>query len=535
MKKALIFLLAAVMLLGVCAGCGAQSETGEAAPAAAANDEELIFRVAISSGYDTLNFFSTESALVYDFLNFCYDSLIAYDDDYNAIPRLAESWDVSDDGLDWTFHLRSDAVFNDGEPVTSADVKWTFENAVDSYMYSLHAGGIESIECPDDYTVIFHCDAPKPDMLYQIIPILPEHVWGELDDIFSYEPTELVGSGPFIYDASRSSNGNIAFVKNENYWGQKPNVDVLVFTPYDNYDTMAQAMQLGEVDACYELEKTQYDTLSAGSDSYVQIHEGFNEEHLAFNMLNDVTSDPVIRYAVDYCLDREQAIEMGYSTLGQVAYGMVNNPGYIYTPDDDIFRPFSTDKANELLDEAGYLDTDGDGIRERDGEPISLELITAAERSSWQSAIVNMLITNCAEAGIEITWTSMEKVTMWDTCYDGNPDWQLNLDGWGGDADPGCILCIFQDWEVAGYSGSGYANPEFDEAYAAVYDTVDEAERAAAIEECQRILYVDCPYSIICYDQSVEAISTRWTGYNTNNVGLFGNERIDTYLNVKPA
>lgn len=525
MKKLVVILLSMVMVLSLCTACSENAD----------NNEEVIFKVAITGDYDTLNFFSTTSSMVYDFLNFCYDSLIAYDDDFNAIPRLAETWDCSDDGLVWTFHLRNDAVFSDGEAVTSADVKWTYENAIESYMYSTHASGFTSIECPDEYTVVFNCETPKPDMLYQIIPILPEHVWSAVDDILTYETDTLVGSGPFIYDSSRSANGNIAFVRNDNYWGTKPNVDVLVFTPYDNYDTMVQAMQLGEVDACYGLDRTQYDNLQGDSGAYTELYEGFGEEHLAYNMLNEVTGDKVIRYAIDYCLDRESAIEMGYGGLAEAGYGIVNNPGYKYVPSDDIRRDLNIDKANEILDEAGYIDTDGDGIRERNGEPLSIELITASERSSWQSAVVNMLITNCAEAGIEIKWTTLEKVTMWDTVYDGNPDWQLNLDGWGGDADPAFILCIFQDWETLGYSSSGYSNPAFDEAYAAAYATVDEEERAAAIEECQRILYEDCPYSVICYSLSVEAISTRWTGYPTSGVGLFGNERIDTYVNVKPA
>ena len=529
MKRFLAMALSLVLLLGLCAGCGSDSTTD------GGEDREVIFRVAISSGYDTLNPFTTESMMVYDFLNFCCDSLIAYDDDFEAVPRLAESWEPSEDGLSWTFHLRRDAVFSDGEAVTSADVKWTYENAVESYMYSTHASGFTSIECPDDYTVVFHCESPKADMLYQIIPILPEHIWSKVD-ILTYEPTELVGSGPFTYDPARSANGNIAFVRNESYWGTKPNVDVLVFSTYDNSDTMVQAMQLGEMDACYELDRTQYDKLSADSSVYVELYEGFGEEHLAYNMINEVTGDRVIRYAIDYCFDRQVAVEMGYGGLAEAGYGLVNNPGFQYVPADDVRRDLSVEKANALLDSAGYLDSDGDGIRERGGQPLSLELITASERSSWQSAVVNMLITNCAEAGIEINWTTMEKVTMWDTCCDGDDSWQLYLDGWGGDVDPGMILCLFQDWENGGgYSTTSYSNPAYDAAYEQVLSTVDADARADAIQECQRILYEDCPYTIICYDTSVQAISNRWTGFPTGGIGLFANERVNTYIQVKPA
>ncbi len=523
-KKLFALLLAVIMMLAL-AACGGGGESGE-----------VIFRVAIGSGYDTLNFFSTESSLVYDFMNVCYDSLIVYDADYNAVPRLAQSWEVNEDGTVWTFHLREDAVFSDGEKVTSADVQWTYENAVDSYMYSTHASGFSSIECPDDYTVVFTCESPKPDMLYQIIPILPEHIWSAVDDVFSYESTDLVGSGPFIYDAERSTNGNIAFVKNANYWGTQPNVDVLVFAPYDNYDAMAQALLLGEVDACYELDKAQYDTLSANEDILVQVFEGFGFEYLGYNLLDPFMADQTIRYAIDYCFDRDSAVEMGYGGLAEAGYGTVNNKGFVYTPDDDILRAFSIDGANKVLDDAGYLDTDGDGVREKDGAPLSFTVITAAERSSWQSAVVNMMITNCAAAGIEINWEAVEKVTMWDTCYDGNAEWQMTLDGWGGDADPGFIMCIFQDYNTLGYAGVSYSNPAFDEAYLKAYSTVDEAERYAYIMDCQKIIYEDCPYTVVCYNESVQAINqAKWTGFNANANGLFGNELIDNYINIKPV
>lgn len=526
MKKLLAVLLSLALLFSF-TGCGKSGGKTD--------DEETIFRVAISGDYGSLNPFLAESSVVYDFLNLCYDSLIAYDKDFQAIPRLAESWELSKDGLVWTFHLQKNAVFSDGEPVTSADVKWTYENIGESYMYSLYAGGIESIECPDDYTVVFNCEAPKYDMLYQIIPVMPEHVWSKVDDILSYETDTWVGSGPFIYDASRSAAGNVAFVRNDKYWGQKPYVDVLVFTPYDNQDAMGQAMKLGEVDACYDLDRSQYDLLKDDPSVYVELYEIFGLEHLAYNLQNEVTADKAVRYAVDYCFDRELAVEMGYGGLGEAGYGIVNNPGHKYEPPAGILREFNIDKAKEVLDKAGYIDTNGDGIRERNGEPLSLELITASERTSWQSAVVNMMITNCAKAGIEIRWTTLERVTMWDTCYDGNPEWQLNLDGWGGTADPAFIMCIFLNWETDGYSSAGYYNPEFDEAYGEVYSTIDPKERAAGIQECQRILYEDCPYTVVCYSDVVQAISTRWTGYSTEGVGLFSNERVDTYVNVRPA
>lgn len=523
LKKMLVLALAVMMIFSLSA-CGGDTTTDEGG--------EVIFNVATTGGFDTFNFFSTESSLVYDWLNISYDSLIAFDENYEAIPRAASSWEQ--DGNTWTFHLRDDIYFSDGEQLTSADVKWTYENAIDSYMYSTHADGFDSIECPDDFTVVFTCANAKPDMLYQIIPILPEHIWSAAEDIFSYEAEQLVGSGPFIYSPERSASGSTAFVKNENYWGDVPVIDVLVFTEYDNSDAMAQALKLGEVDACYTLEKTQLDILQATEGIEAGTYNSFGFEYLGYNLLDELCADQSIRHAIDYCTDKNLVVEMSYGGLAEVAYGPVSNTGFEYAPAEA--RDFNIKKANAILDDAGYKDTDGDGIREMNGKKISLELITSSDRASWQSAAVNMLITNCAEAGIEITWVPMDETAMWDTCYDGNPEWQLTMDGWGGDADPAAIMCIFLDYEVAGYAGVSYQNPDFDAAYDLAYSTADDAKRAEYIADCQKILYEDCPYTFLCFDQNVQAInSAEWTGYSATAHGLFGNELVYNYCHIAPA
>lgn len=520
-KKLLAVILSIIMIFSL-AACGNNS----------GNDGEVIFNVATSGGMDTMNFFTTESSLVYDCLNVVYDSLIAYDDDYNAIPRAAKDWKISDDGKTWTFNLRDDIYFSDGEQLTSADVKWTYEHAIDSYMYSTHADGFESIECPDDFTVVFNCSSPKPDMLYQIIPILPEHVWANVEDPLTYEATDIVGSGPFKYDAARSSSGSTAFVKNADYWGDVPKIDVLVFTKYDNTDAIAQALKLGEVDAAYTLEITQKETLESAGNIDVQNFDTYDFEFLGFNMLDDICKDKTVRHAIDYCVDKDTVIEMSYAGLAEKSYGPVTQKDFRYTPAEK--RDFNVDKANEILDAAGYKDTDGDGIREMNGKKLSLEIITASDRSSWQSATVNSLITNCEKAGIEITWNPMEKTAMWDTCYDGNPDWQLYIDGWGGDADPGFIMCIFKDYEDGGYAGVSYQSKAFDDMYAKVYQTTDTKERAKYIEECQKILYEDCPYSYLCFPEVIQAInSDKWTGYKAGSNGFFGNELNYNYCHIE--
>ena len=523
-KKALILFLAIAMVFTFTA-CGGEGGSG--------TDEEVVFNIATTEGLDTLNFFTSEMAKVADWHMVMYDSLISFDENYNAVPNLATSWE--NDGNDWTFHLRDDVYFSDGEKLTSEDVKYSFEQAVNSYLYSVYVERIDSIECPDETTVVFHCANPKPDILYQNLPILPKHVWETVEDPLTYEPEEWVGSGPFIYDAELSGNGVTAFVKNPNYWGEEPAIDTLVFTQYDNAGAMAQAMKLGEVDACYSLEKTQYEDIASTEGIEAASFDAWGFEYMGYNMLDELLADKTIRQAIDYCTDKEYIIEMSYEGAADIAYGPVNNAGYVYEPAPDVKREFSTDKANELLDKAGYKDTDNDGIREKDGKKLSFELITASHRSSWQTATVNSLIEECAKAGIEIKWNAMEVATMWDTCYDGNPDWQLTLDGWGGTMDPGYILQLFISWENGGYAGVAYSNPEFDKLYEAVYSATDPAERAKAIDDAQALLYEDCPYTYLCYSKVFQCINAdKWTGYKAYSNGYFDNLSNYNYIHIAP-
>ncbi len=109
-------------------------------------------------------------------------------------------------------------------------------------------------------------------------------------------------------------------------------IDVLVFTEYDNTDAIAQALKLGEVDAAYTLEKTQLDTLNAVSGIEAGAYASFGFEYLGYNLLDGLCADKTIRHAIDYCVDRETVVEMSYGGLADIAYGAVNNDGFVYTP-----------------------------------------------------------------------------------------------------------------------------------------------------------------------------------------------------------
>ena len=243
MRKLLCILLAIALVPGLLGGCGGSPLSQE---------EGSVFRVG-GITVDTLSPLTAYVAGSLEIFTLVYDPLIRFDEDLEATPSLAESWEVDEDGLVWTFHLVKGAKWHDGEPFTSADVKFTYDLMIEydvGYSYSYFLYGIEDIYCPDDYTVVMETSSPKPNMLRNPTPILPMHIWGEIpeDELELFTNEHPIGTGPFKFDSKDSANTNWKLVRYDDYFGQKPLLDAVVFIYYANADSMTQALKLGEID-----------------------------------------------------------------------------------------------------------------------------------------------------------------------------------------------------------------------------------------------------------------------------------------------
>jgi len=536
-KQALILMLAFILLI-TCAGCGAKE----------AASGEVIFTLAIQEEIDTFNPLSAWSIVSAEALMLVYDPLVRYDDAYDPVPCLAKSWELSDDQLTWTFHLAEGVQWHDGEPFTSADVKFTYETFYDqgAYLYSSYLEGISSIETPDANTVVITTEYPKANMLLNTTPIVPEHIWGEIaeDEIYDWVDDKVIGTGPFKYSAERSTEGVYVFVKNEAYFGEKkPYIDTLVLVIYENSDTIATALELGEIDGAAAIAATQKEALAASGkvDIINASVPGFSQ--VAINMApeeyggtgNPLLREKVIRHAIDYCVNRAYILEMAYNNAGTVGYTLINpgNP-YHYEPTAEELRTYDPAKAAQLLEEAGYSDTNSDGIREdAQGNPLSFELISISD-NSWEIKTAQIMASNCRDAGIEFRLTNMDSGALSDIIY--TYEYDIHIWGWGADADPGTILAIF----TTDYGNeTGFSNARYDELYEAQMREMDEAKRIELVQEMQQILYEESPYLIYIHDDYVQAIrSDKWTGYAaipSENGGLFYNLTFNNYMNIRPA
>ena len=200
-KNRLLAYLLALFLCISLAGCGGGAQTSESVNT---------FRIGTPVSIDTLNPLASYMQVGFEVFLLVYDPLVRYDENFEPTGCLAESWETSEDGLTWTFHLKDGVKWHDGEPFTSEDVKFTYDTMMESglgYMYSTYLAGIDSVECPDANTVVIKTDEPKANMLMNTTPILPKHIWSEIkpEELETYANEKPIGTGPFLSSTNASS------------------------------------------------------------------------------------------------------------------------------------------------------------------------------------------------------------------------------------------------------------------------------------------------------------------------------------------
>jgi peptide/nickel transport system substrate-binding protein len=530
MKRAVIV----VMMLALVAGAvstlppvAAQEEDG--------GDEEVVVRFGTTNSLDSLNPFKAVEVPSYEVINMQYNLLVEFSqEDLSPVPGIAESWETSEDGLTWTYHLNPDATWSDGEPVTSEDVKYTYERIQEEEQgtYIDYVRQIDRIETPDDQTVVLHTKKPSVQMLSIWVPILPKHIWEDVpaDESKTFKNEPAIGSGPFQAQEWRRGQF-VRLVKNPHYFRSEPAVDEIVVQFYDNPDTMVQALKQGEVDFIDSIPtrlfqslegEPQIETLSSSDAGFTEL--GFNlyepnpqviEE---FDAPETSTGHPAlldvrVRQAINWAIDEQELTDSVLLGEGQVGSTLVPPPlaKYHLELEESEVMGFDIARAQELLAEAGWEDTDGNGFVDKDGEDLELRLYVRSE--STDTIKVGTFISDWLEqAGIRVNTKAVSDNTLTDDIYAA--DYDMFIWGWGSDPDPDFILSVLTCGQFMFWSDTFWCNEEYSRLYEEQKTQLDLDERAETIHEMQRIAYEESPYVIFFYDNALEAYRTdTFTGW----------------------
>lgn len=355
-------------------------------------------------------------------------TLITTDENLEFVNDLATSYSCSDDGLTWTFELRDDVAFTDGEPLTASDVAFTVNSAIKSDTFEGDLSMVDEAVAVNDTVVELHLNKPYNALLYTlaVLGIVPEHAYG---DGYGSAP---IGSGCYMLE--RWDRGQQAiFSANPDYYGEPPLMERVVVV-FMEEDAALAAVQAGEVDIAYTYathaqqsfdgyELVNYATVdSRGISLPTQPAGGTKSEGgTSYAMGNDVTSDLSVRRALTYAIDRDAVIENVLSGYGKPAYSVSDDMPW---SSDDMKVELDRDLATRLLDDAGWAMA-SDGVRAKDGVRAAFDIWYSSDDSARQ-AIANELSNQFAQIGIEAS----PRGGSWDEIYSHQYE-QPVLWGWG--------------------------------------------------------------------------------------------------------
>ena len=432
-KSKLARLIAAIccfaMLLTACSSNQTPAESGGDG-STTADSEKKVLTYAIGAETTDLSTLYMNNSL-YCTSKLVYENLVDFDNG-EIVPGLAESWEYNDDQTELTFHLRQGVTFHNGEPFNAEAVKRNLEHKQSNpSFYSLKGiTDIQEIEVVDEYTITLHYDHP-------FYAYLQDFCWPDVNPMSAPEyiiPGDfqtisgVAGTGPYIYDEYVAGEYT-RFVRNEDYWGETPYWDEIIVKYIPDSTSRLQALQTGEIDMIYGgtlLTYEEYDQALAMDGIDGQMAEKDTRvQVITTNATSPYLSDIRVRQAIAYAIDKEEmsvAISNGYEPPADI-------PATRDTPYADVeletTYDYDPDMANQLLDEAGWLMNESTGIREKDGEPLSLLLTLETGSTSVSMPTAEVIKSQLAEVGIDITIYGTEQMQWYADYMEGKFDLTL--------------------------------------------------------------------------------------------------------------
>jgi len=439
-------------------------------------------------------------------------------DYYKFNPGIVQSYEVSDDRLTWTLHLVENAKWHDGAPLTAEDVKFTCDHLVSLPDWADIDVCFDHVDVIDDYTVRVVNTRPITTIhppIWWWDSIVPKHILEPYkEDIHQYPNKEAIGSGPFKLKEYKPGE-YMWLVANEDYWGERPYVDEVVFRLYGNLETMLMALQRGEIDVLGDtsLPPSALEDFEANPDIAVEMVAGLSQEWLTFNLHKDAPfQDKNVRHAILYAIDRDRIADMVYEGYADKYDSWVYAEDPMHHPNLPQYD-YDTDKANEILDEAGYIDTDGDGIRNdpATGKNLAFELLSPAETSSVKTCT---LIKEMLPAiGVDVDLMTADWDAFLSNIYNPPADgYELALSGEAPSPAPygDWVWLMATGWESGGYwwNPSYWDNPRFNELTALLGTATSMEQRKEYIYEMQELMAEDLPYAFLVRPEFISAYRT---------------------------
>jgi peptide/nickel transport system substrate-binding protein len=491
------------------------------------------------------NHFAAFNASPYFIFSVVYDKLLNYNLE-NLGPdfehSLATGYDVSKDGLVYTFHLRRGVKWADGEAFNADDVVWTYRTAHETdNNLSGYFEFMKSVEKIDDFTVRLTLTKPDARIPSVFVYILPEHIWSKADPakIKSFEPCcPLIGTGPFMIRSALNKKGTTILEPNPYFRGPKGQIKRILMTKYENKEAQLRDIKLNRLDAILSGDETwvQEANKDVNLESYGAPQPGFTE--IAFNMCPPggreactgpgkdvavgVIQDKAIRKALSWAIDRDVLVRTVYAGQAEAGNGIIS-PYYrryyrSYAEDPELGYDFDPDRARKILSDGGWACPTG-GLCTKNGVTAEFELLVRSVNQAEQNA-ARRIRAWARDVGIAINLSIVTEDAINAKIYNTSPKdenkYEPTFDafiwGWSGDPEPDFSFEVLQCG--SGWTDSFYCNPRYDGPSKAARQTLQPAKRRQLMHQAERIALEELPYIILVHDAIVYVHrNDTWKGY----------------------
>jgi peptide/nickel transport system substrate-binding protein len=489
--------------------------------------------VGVQSDIQSWNPFLAEDSTSEDVLALIYPSLAVEQVDYQQHPpsfnpSLAESWEFSENGLSLTFKLRADTKWSDGTPVSSEDLLFSWRaqtSATLGWLWSDITDNIDAIEALDEHTVRYTFTHRYPYQLMDVNdgPIVPAHAWEKIP-FEAWEDTDwsehVVAAGPF-QPLTHTPQQEIILERNPTYFvPQRPRLERLVFRVVPSKSALFNQLLAGEIDLVNDIPPGEAARVQSNPDLELRIFSDRSYTHICWNLQNELFEDPRVRRALGLAIDRETLIDVVYSGFARPSVGPVLSSMWAFNRDLEPL-PFDPLAATDLLAEAGWKDSDGDGLLDRNGQPFSFEILAPAE-SEVRQDVVLMIERDLGRIGVKVVPRLIEWGAVQSAVAEGDFDafvnrWieptQVDLEGIWRSAQPGSPTFNF----------GHYSNPEVDRLLDEVAAAPDFATQKPLLDRVQEIIVADQPYTFLVENVRLVGLNSRVRGAEINDATIFFN------------
>jgi len=463
--------------------------------------------------------------------NRVYAGLVRADENLQLEPYVAKNWEYSEDGLEWTFFLRDDVYFHDGEQLTADDVVYTYESILHPEYTGARASlysAIDEVVAEGEHTVQFILDEPFVPLLSNLtIGILPSHLF---EDTPVAEMRELnvniepIGAGPYMFK-EWDSGQRIILERNPDFFLDGPYIEQVRVRMYGDEQVMLASLEAGDIDLLGSIPPDDVDRMM---DEYADRFEFHHLQDNGYSYLGLKQTDPVledvrVRQALLYGMDRQGMVDNILNGQGTVMNA--NIPPFSWAHNEDL-NPYEydPDTAVELLEEAGWTEIDSDGIRRNEeGGRLEIQVVTSTGNTLREDTLL-IAQQELADIGVDLQPDFYEWSVLLNQYLDV-AQFQAYILGWSLGLDPDCYIYfhssegVNEDGNLVGYNDVEYSNPEVDELLERGRTTFDEEERAEIYGEIQEILNEELPYLFMFSRDIVSAVSRDIRGMTMSNIG----------------